>query len=138
MALPAAAAAAAAAGRQGGTHSVVLPAFCLVSCHRLVVTWAKKMRKMYPATAAVRQGCTRSVVLSSCCLVPVICGVGKISDAIHVDVNVRMGWYIHDYRKCCYITAQLVAIDGRTCYGHAHAPTAQQKYGVQGLRSAGG
>ena len=46
---------------------------------------------MYPTSAAVRQGCMRSVLLSSCCLVPVICGVGKISDTKHVDVNVRMG-----------------------------------------------
>ena len=55
---------------------------------------------MYPTTVAVRQGC--SVVLSSCCLVPVICGVGKISDTKHyawyvrkyaasVDLHVRMG-----------------------------------------------
>ena len=42
-------------------------------------------------TAAVRQGCTLSLVLSSCCLVPLMCGVGKISDTNHVGVNVRMG-----------------------------------------------
>ena len=69
---------------------------------------------MYPTAAAVRQGCTRSVLLSSCCLVPVICRVGKISDTKHVDVNVRMGWYISYYQKGSYITAQVGAI-----YGHA-------------------
>ena len=79
---------------------------------------------MYPA-AAVRQGCTRSVVLSSCCLVPVICGVGKVSDTKHnpwcvrkntayVEFNVRMGWYINYYYKVPYISAQ-----SGVSYGHA-------------------
>ena len=54
---------------------------------------------MYPTTAAVRQGCTRSVVLSSYCLVPVIYGVGKTSDTKHVDMNVRMGWYINYFKR---------------------------------------
>ena len=55
---------------------------------------------MYPTiTASVRQGCTRSVVLSPCCPVPVISGVGEISDTKHVDVSVRMGSYINYYKK---------------------------------------
>ena len=79
---------------------------------------------MYPTTtAAVRQGCTRSVVLSSSCLVPVICGVDNICDTKHVDVNVRMGWYIYYYQKCSYITAQIGAI-----YGHAMDMRTQRQH----------
>ena len=79
----------------------------------------------YPTTAAVRQGCTRSVVLSSHCLVTVICSEGKTSDTKHVDVNVRMGWYINYYQKGSYITSEVGAI--APCYGHAHAAAAYSR-----------
>ena len=69
---------------------------------------------MYPTTAAVRQGCKRSVVLSSCCLVPAICAVGNIFHTKHVDVDVRVVWYINYYQIGSYIAAQIGAI-----YGHA-------------------
>ena len=46
---------------------------------------------MYPMTAAVRYSCTRSVVLCSGCLVPVICGVGNISEKKHYP------WHVPKY-----------------------------------------
>ena len=85
---------------------------------------------MYPTPAAMRQGCTCSVVLSSYYLVPVICGVGKISDAESVDVNVRMGWYENYYQKGSYITAQLARSMGMlwTC---ARSGSTQQNVGYR-------
>ena len=78
---------------------------------------------MYPTTVAVRQGCTLSVVLCSCCLVPVICGVGTISDTKHVDVNARMSWHINCYRNGFHITAQICTI-----YGHAMDMCTQRQH----------
>ena len=77
---------------------------------------------MYPTTAAVRQRYARSVVLTSLCRVPV-CGVGKISDTKHVDVNVRIGSYINSYVKCSYTTTHIGAI-----YGHAMDMRTQRQH----------
>ena len=71
----------------------------------------------------------RSVVLSSYCLVPVICGVGKISDTKYVDVHVWMGWYINYDQKVPILPLKLAqSMDMlSTC---ARSGSTQQKYGV--------
>ena len=84
---------------------------------------------IYPIVAAVGQSCTLSIVLSSCRLVPVICGMGSISDTQHVDLNVRIGWYIHFNHKGSCITAQ-IGVNLWTRYGREHAAATQQNYGV--------
>ena len=84
---------------------------------------------MYPTTAAVRQDCTRGVLLPSSCLVPVICGVGKISDTKRVDLKVRIDWCIITIKNIPILPLELAgAVDMLWTCGRNGST--QQNYGV--------